>query len=212
MDLALDNKEEMTVGELMEAVKVMGSEEGSEDMRFKTSEQVVFPPFRVKFKGRLWTTLKAREELGIILAILGFGKGGSKKFNNAADEPAGWPDEHSFEAFEHPSYTSRKVANEIIEALFTHYGMDPYTHPFTMEEPATPTKKKKRARALSNQENTVAIDDPNDNSVQEEEDAEEEPVVKKRKLGEYEMIREKNIAEREEMARNLGIMPHSEEF
>ena len=179
---------------------------------FKTSEQVVFPPFRVKFKGRLWTTMKAREELGIILAILGFGKGGSKKFNNAADEPAGWPDEHSFEAFEHPSYTSRKVANEIIEALFTHYGMDPYTHPFTMEEPATPTKKKKRARALSNQENTVAVDDPNDNSVQEEEDAEEEPVVKKRKLGEYEMIREKNIAEREEMARNLGIMPHKNEF
>ena len=118
VDLALDNKDEMTVGELMEAIKVMGSEEEDEDMRFKTSEQVVFPPFRVKFKGRLWTTLKAREELGIILSILGFGKGGSRKFNIAADEPAGWPDEHSFETFEHPSHTSLKVANEIIESLF----------------------------------------------------------------------------------------------
>ena len=213
MDLALDNKDEMTVGELMEAIKVMGSEEEDEDMRFKTSEQVVFPPFRVKFKGRLWTTLKAREELGIILSILGFGKGGSRKFNIAADEPAGWPDEHSFETFEHPSHTSLKVANEIIESLFTHYGLDPYSHPFTLEEPATPTRKKKRARALNNQDKTV--DDPNDNSVEEEVDTEEEPVVnevKRRKLGEYEIIRERNIAEREELARNLGIMPHSKEF
>ena len=213
VNLALENKEEMTVGELMEAIQVIGSEEEDEEMRFKTSEQVVFPPFRVKFKGRLWTTSKAREELGIILSILGFGKGGSRRFNKAADEPAGWPDEHSFEAFEHPSYASKKVANEILESLFTHYGMDPYSHPFTLEEPATPPRKKRKTKALNNQDKTV--DDPNDNSVQEEVDTEEEPVVnevKRRKLGAYEIIRERNIAEREELARNLGIMPHSKDF
>ena len=114
VEVALENKEEMTVGDLMEAMKLMGGDEDDEEMKFKTTENIEFPPFRVKFKGKKWTTLRAREELSKVLSILGFGKGGTKSFKVAADEPAGWPDAHSFVAFEYPSYANIKVATVII--------------------------------------------------------------------------------------------------
>ena len=217
VEVALENKEEMTVGDLMEAMKLMGGDEDDEEMKFKTTENIEFPPFRVKFKGKKWTTLRAREELSKVLSILGFGKGGTKSFKVAADEPAGWPDAHSFVAFEYPSYANMKVANDIIESLFNYHGLDANTHPFTTEEPKTPPKKKKRVRET---ENIVEeTDDPNDNSLHGDPEHDEQPTVeehvrqpgKKRIIGEYEMIRNRNIEERKKMERILGIRPHSNE-
>ena len=217
VEVALENKDEMTVGELMETMKVMEVEEEDDEMKFKTTENIEFPPFRVKFKGKQWTTLRAREALTKVLSILGFGKGGTKSFKVATDEPAGWPDSHSFLAFEYPSYANMKVANDIIESIFNHYGLDANTHPFTTEEPKTPPKKKKRVRE---EENIVEVtDDPNDNSLHGDPDHEEQAIVeeqvpqpgKKRKIGEYEKIRNKNIEERKEIERILGIIPHSKE-
>ena len=214
VEVALANKEEMTVGDLIEAMKVLGGAEEDEEMKFKTSEKIEFPPFRVKFKGKQWTTLRAREELSKVLSILGFGKGGTKSFKVAADEPAGWPDAHSFVAFEYPSYANMKVANDIIESLFNYYDLDANTHPFILEEPKTPPKKKKRVREVEN--DVEEIVDPNDNSIHGDSDHDEQPIVeeqpgKKRKIGEYEMMRNRNIEQRMEMERILGILPHSKE-
>ena len=86
VDLVLENLESMTVGELIEAMKVMDTIE--DPITFKTSKQeneISFPPFAVKFKGRLWTAQKARGALIKILNLLGFGKGGLKSFKVATD-------------------------------------------------------------------------------------------------------------------------------
>ena len=49
------------VADMLEAMKVMGNEE---EMRYKTTEteKVEFPTIKVKFKGRLWTVQKARDQ------------------------------------------------------------------------------------------------------------------------------------------------------
>ena len=71
VDLANENIENMTVGELIEAMKLMDNED-EENMRYKTTEVVVFPPFKVKFQGRLWTLQRATNQLCIIMNSLGF--------------------------------------------------------------------------------------------------------------------------------------------
>ena len=217
VELARENLENMTVADLMEAMKVMDNEE---KMRYKTTEKVEFPPMKVKFKGRLWTVKKARDQLSTYLNIIGFGKGGTKKFKEAADEPDGWPDEHSFETFEHPSYANMNVVNDVIESLLKHHGVDANTHPFLAEEPETPPSKRtkrKFKRVPINEDNEN--DDPNDNSINEDanddDDVEMEAgtntrtIGKKRKLVPYEEFRAKNIAERENVALALGLLPHS---
>ena len=78
----------MTVGELLEAMKLMDNDD-QWTMRNKTTEEVFFPIFKVKFKGRLWTLQKARDQLGCVLYVLGFGNRGIKKFKFAADESEG---------------------------------------------------------------------------------------------------------------------------
>ena len=70
VSLAMENLEEMTVGELLEAMKVMDAGAGNEKITFKTTQQVSFPSFKAKFQGRLWTAQKARSELTIILAFM----------------------------------------------------------------------------------------------------------------------------------------------
>ena len=50
-----------------------------------------------------WNLNRARDQLNIYLNILGFRKGGSRKYKASAVESEGWPDEISFINFEHPS-------------------------------------------------------------------------------------------------------------
>ena len=69
-----------------------------------------------KFRGRRWNLHRARDQLNIYLNILGFGKGGSRKYKVPADEPEGWPDEVSFINFEQPSYAKLNTVNTVIES------------------------------------------------------------------------------------------------
>ena len=217
VDLVMENLEEMTVGELIEAMKVM--DEGEEKITFKTSKQVSFPPFRVKFKGRLWTAQKARTELTKILGILGFCKGGPKKFKVMSDEPEGWPDAYSFETFEHPSYANLKTTNDIIESILGHHGVDVQLHPYVTEEPPPPQKRKKSTQKQVIQAEDVEMGadvDPNDNSVVEDDEHQASEAVsppkKKQNTCAYEELRNRNIAERLAVAKSLGIMPLSKEM
>ena len=168
VNLAMENLEEMTVGELLEAMKVMDAGAGNEKITFKTTQQVSFPSFKAKFQGRLWTAQKARSELTKILGILGFGKGGPRRFKVVSDEPEGWPDDISFETFEHPSYATLKTTNDIIKSIMEHHGVDAHLHPYEMEEPPTPEKRKQKEKIMNE-----VLDDPNDNSI----------VVEKRESG-----------------------------
>ena len=211
VDLANENIENMTVCELIEAMKLMDNED-EENMRYKTTEVVVFPPFKAKFKGRLWTLQRARNQLCIIMNSLGFGKGGPKKFTVAADEPEGWPDEYSFETLQHPSYANMKMVNDVIEAILIHHGVDAKSHPFEADEPPTPEKPTKRKAAEQRRMVLEGEDDPNDNSLNEEEVAgPSNRLSKKRKLSQYEQIREDNIQERQNLERELIILPHSKD-
>ena len=99
---ASENMTHMTIEELAEAMKNMNNV-----AKYKTTEVLHFPPMAVRFKGRYWTLQKARDQLSIYMNLLGFGKGGSKKYKKAADEPSGWPDQLSFTDFHHPSYMQR---------------------------------------------------------------------------------------------------------
>ena len=64
------------------------------DDKFSPTETVCFPKMFVRFKSCRWTLDRDRDQLAIYLNLLGFGKGGSRKYNVAEDEPEGWPDEH----------------------------------------------------------------------------------------------------------------------
>ena len=215
VNLAMENLESMTVGQLVEAMKVMDTLE--EPIAFKTTEhdqKISFPPFEVKFKGQLWTAQKARGALIKMLNILGFGKGGSKSFKVATDEPEGWPDEYSFDVFEHPSYVKMKECNDIIESLMRYHGVDAFSHPHITEEPPTPQKRKSKGKGKRVKE--TVENDPNDNSVVEnlenEYSEEVSPPEKRRKeKGEYEKLRDRNVAERRALEMSLGIIPHSQE-
>ena len=215
VELAMENLENMTVSDLLEAMKLMDHEE--EEMRYKSTEKVKFPAMKVKFKGRLWTLQKARDQLSIYLNILGFGKGGTKKFKVVSDEPDGWPDEQSFEAFEHPSYANMSTVNDIIESLLKYHGFDAKTHPFIVDEPKTPPPKKrkrKEAKKTTFEEDEDDENDANENSFNMNDDNKDQVKKtdndpKKRKLCPYEELREKNIEERDLAMRSAGLLPHS---
>ena len=152
------------------------------------------------------------------MAKLGFGKGGTKKFKVTSDEPEGWPDAHSFEAFEHTSYANMKVANDIIESVLRHHGIDAYNHPFTTEEPEPPVPARRRKRKAKEPTNeNEDVEDENDNSVHDDDEEEElvdsvSQAAKKRKTCPYEQLRGRNIAERRAMEQELGIIPHSKDL
>jgi hypothetical protein len=208
--LAKDNMEDMTVADLVQAMKAMDDE--PEGLRYKTTETVVFPPMKVKFKGRRWNIQAAREHLTIYLNILGFGKGGTRKYKEPTDEPDGWPDEHAFVTFEHPAYSKLDMANDIIESLLHHHGIDARSHPYVGQEPKTPPPKtKKRKRKVQEEEEEEEEADPNDNSIREDDLVVEEDLLvgEKDDLSEYEKLRERNIAELQQFRAQNGILPHS---
>ena len=216
--LAKENMEDMTVADLVEAMKAMDDE--PEGLKYKTTETVVFPPMKVKFKGRRWNISAAREQLTIYLNILGFGKGGTRKYKDPADEPEGWPDEHSFLTFEHPAYSKLAIANDIIESLLHHHGIDAQSHPYVGQEPKTPPPKTKKRKRKCQEEEEEEEADPNDNSIGEDGlDAEKDVVAReeddldvvggKDDLSDYEKLREKNIAELNQFRAENDILPHS---
>ena len=131
LDFTLLNMESMTVKEMMDVIKTMDDDV---NMKYKTTETVVFPPFKYKFKGKKWSLLIARNELTTCLNILGFGKGGVRKYKVEADEPEGWPDQHSFIDFVHPSYAKFEIVNDIIESIYEHHGYDIKSHHNEEEE------------------------------------------------------------------------------
>ena len=151
---AQENMENMTVEELMDIMKNMDSEE----LEFKTTQKVVFPPMFAKFKGRRWTLNRARDQLNIYLNILGFGKGGSRKYKVPTDEPEGWPDEHSFVNFEHPSYAKLNTVNDILESILSFHGSDANNHPSLEDDdeqlaPPEPTPKRIKKNYVEHIEN-----------------------------------------------------------
>ena len=203
--LANENLNEMTVADLIEAMQGMEKDH---------AEKITFPPMKVKFIGCRWSLQVARDQLSIFMNILGFGKGGTKKFKVAAHEPDGWPDEHSFEAFEHPSYANLNMVNDIIQSILDYHGFDAKSHPYTGEEPKTPPPKKKKKKVVKVVERMTVEeaneDDPNDNSITSDEES--RPVVgpsRKRVLSPYEVMREDNITERLKLMKSIGLVPHS---
>ena len=96
--LAKANLEEMNIADLIESMKVMEKEGDAQN--YMTTEKISFPAMKFKFKSHRCNLQAAREQLSIMLNNLGFGKGRTIKLREASHEPEGWPDEHSFVAFE----------------------------------------------------------------------------------------------------------------
>ena len=114
------------------------SGDGEEDAQLKYSEVIfpVFPKLSVPFKSRKWAFDVARAHLLRIFHILGFGHGSVKKYGRETDEPAGWPQHHSWEEFGKkggPNHASIRLANDVIESILSHHGYDAHTH--HVEEP-----------------------------------------------------------------------------
>ena len=105
-------------------------------------------------------------------------------------------------------------ANDIIESLLHHPGIDTQSHPYVGQEPKTPppkTKKRKRKCQEEDEEEKEEAE-PNDNSNREDDlvVGEEDLVVgEKDDLSEYEKLRERNIAELQQFRAQNGILPHS---
>ena len=215
--LAHENMENLTVEELLES---MTNTESDGDLKFMTTEKVKFPPMFAQFKGRRWTLGRARDQLLIYLNILGFGKGGSRKYKVAEDELEGWPDEHSFVEFAHPSYAKLSTINDIIESLLCFHGYGDSIETLHIEdEPESPPKANKRRRIIVENQNTLQqeanenleeVEDENENTAELEElenddEAEVEPA-----LSPYEKVREMIIAERNREMELCGLKPHSQ--
>ena len=231
VQFATENVDKVTLVDLLEAMKSVDKED-KDVKEYKTTERVEFPPMDVKFKGQLWTHKKARSYLTTCLNILGFGKGGTKSFQNPDDEPEGWPEEHSFQKLGHPSHATLDVSNDIIISLLSFHGFDADTHPFEAIEPEPAPKKRKKSQKattfIEDEEQEQEVD-PNDNSIHDESEGES----KKRRddeessddqelddfleqeianLSKWEKIREQNIREREAAMKEAGLLPHSKEI
>ena len=70
--LARENMENMTLEEITRAMKEI--EEAEDELNFKSTEPVKFPPMRVKFKGKQWNIKTARNQLALYMNVIGFGK------------------------------------------------------------------------------------------------------------------------------------------
>ena len=68
------------------------------------------------------------------------------KLREASHEPEGWPDEHSFVAFEHPAYANLTTASDVIEGILSFSGFDAMSHPYTEAEPKTPPPKRRKTK------------------------------------------------------------------
>ena len=230
VSFAKENMESLTLEELMEVMKTMEDE----DLKYKTTQQIRFPPMFAKFKGRRWTLERARDQLQIYLNILGFGKGGSRKYRVEADEPEGWPDEISFVDFLHPSYAKLSAVNDIVESILGFHGYDANIHPSledddledeTQEEPEDetheePTHKEKNNSDSNAKESDLGfqLEDREEEATTEEnnqndrnmEDNDNDLEQMQTEMSPYERMRENNIVERKRKMKEAGIIPHSQ--
>ena len=200
-----------------------------ENPKYKTTQQIRFPPMFAKFKGHHWNLERARDQLQIYLNILGFGKGGSRKYRVEADEPEGWPDEHSFVDFLHPSYAKLSVVNDIIESILNFHGYDANTHPSLEDDDEEEQNLEGVGEEPLNQVNqndSIATENDNEGDLGLELDDDEEPPAQEcnqnvindgdnhlevgDELSPYEQMRENNINERKRKMEEAGIVPHSQ--
>ena len=187
--------------------------------QYLSSESVILPPLKYRYQGPNWTNKNARETLTKYFALLGFGNSGSKKFMQKNDEPAFWPENIiDFEFFQHPSRAKTGTINKIMEAMFSFYNYDINTHCI---ETATvePQRKKKRTRARKEPQPQFLVDEDTDQelsnslvdivqgNVPDQEPS--QPILLPEasiEMSEYEKIREKNIQERNECLREIGLL------
>ena len=182
--------------QLMDGIMKMDSEA----IEFKSTQKIVFPPMSAKLRGRQRNLNRARDQLNIYLNILGFGKGGSRKYKVPAVEPEGWPDEVSFINFEHPSYAKLNTVNTVIESILSFHGYDANDHTSLdaeVEEEKQvslepPRKRQKRNIVEQNNRNVVEVA----GNVGSE-------------LSAYEKLRQANINEREAEMECIGVVPHN---
>ena len=203
VDFVKANKESMTLEEMLGVIKSL--EDGS--YNYKTTQQVQFPPMSSRFKSSRWTLEKARDQLQMVLNIVGFGKGGSRKYRVEADEPEGWPDEHSFVDFVHPSYAKLDVVNDIIVGILAYHGYDAEKHPFLDEELDVDEQDEDEQEEaivhvepeedLENHAPSMDMNDNDNEDNEEETDTGDEEVDEEiPKLSEYERLRARNISEK----------------
>lgn len=210
-----ENMEQMTVEELVQCMEQMESQ----NLSYKSTEKIGFPPMKNKFKGCLWKLEGARVQLSLYMNIIGFGKGGTKKYRVAGDEPDGWPDEHSFVDFQHPSSAKLDTINDIIGGILDFHGYDANNHPFLQEEPEEPPAKRKNNRHSNNNRLDKKSEEEGEEDVEDDLEEDEEDTEKEEE-GEnsvdldaptpYEQLRQNNIKERENLMRAAGVLPHSE--
>ena len=222
-----ENMESMTVEELLDVMKTMEDE----NPKYKTTQQIRFPPMFAKFKGCHWKLERARDQLQIYLNILGFGKGGSRKYRVEADEPEGWPDEHSFVDFLHPLYAKLSVVNDIIESILRFHGYEANTHPSLEDDDEDEEQNledevqdEEPLHQVNNQNDSINTENDNesDQSLELEDDDEEPPAEENNQNGDnnleedraelspYERLRDNNINERKRKMEEAGIFPHSQ--
>ena len=121
--------------------------------------------------------------------------------------------------FEYPSYANLDTINDIIESILDFHGVDAYKHPYTGEEPISPPRKKKRVAGsidrnippedVNEEEVDDAHIDNNDNSLNDAPEDGPPVLIQNQQLSAYELIREQNIAELENMKETLSLLPHS---
>ena len=192
----------------------------------------LFAPFKNEKKG--WTKAMVAEQLNLYLNLLGYGVGGDKSFvagtkNKDTSKPAWFPDSISFEDYSHPSKAKLRENEEIIESLLNYYGINVHNH---VVEGVHQKKIKVARKSNIRVDKVLSVpgeEDPDDFDFMDDVKRDQVAVGTSRALArtnamkkevtsagtkrksedrpksEYELIREKNIAEKREMKKALGL-------
>ena len=128
------NQGGVTLDDLL--VKMEEFHENKNDAALEFDEFSVqeFPKLKTKFQSKQWTLPVARDYLRTILQILGFGRGQLKTYKNESNKPDGWPEHIAFVTFL-PNMVTKCDANEIIESLLKHRGIDVRKHHIVAQQP-----------------------------------------------------------------------------
>ena len=111
--------------------------------------------------------------------------------------------------FVHPSYAKFEIVNDIIESIYEYHGYDIQSHHVIDDHnEEEPPRKRRRVTPTSADQNDNSFAEEAVESLEGEENSPENEEV----LNPYLQLRQNNIREREEMAKELGIIPHSEEI
>ena len=124
----------VTVDDLLVRMEELHENKSEGTLEFDEFSVVQFPKLKVKFMSKQWTLPVARDCLRTYMQILGFGRGQLKTYKNPNYKPAGWPDSIAFVTFM-PHLVSKSDANEIIESLLKHRGINVYKHHKEAQQP-----------------------------------------------------------------------------